>query len=494
MKKSTYLLNIALAGAFLASCDVLDQYPSTSRPADEAIETVSDLSNAVNGVYYVATYGYSLTMAPELAIYADLCGPDSYQPNSSGQNAARIAEYALTPNETFNAYYYLYAALANVNKALESGALLEDQEGAAPYMAELYGLRGLLHFHLATFFCPIPTSGSANTMGLVLSDRVFPTEYVGARASLDETYSKIVSDLTRAIDSGENKGRNTGHLNYWAALALRARAYLYMGEYDLALADCKSIIGAADSPYSLYTLSEYAGVWSQEGTSEMLLEYIQTDNYNAQRNAPGYYTSVSGYGEYGVSPDFFCWMRNITPDADGTFDPEENNSQDVRSQVMEYQEILNSSTGEVDNSGYFPLKYPGKSGSSIPQYTNNIKVIRLSEVYLIAAEAALKATTPDQGAADGYINTLRRNRITGYQDVSGVTLDDILDERRKELFAEGHIAFDYWRTGKTVTQYAEGTATPNSIAPTDNRTVLPLPTEEINVSNGVLIQNPGYGN
>ena len=72
----------------------------------------------------------------------------------------------------------------------------------------------------------------------------------------------------------------------------------------------------------------------------------------------------------------------------------------------------------------------------------------------------------------------------GYRNV---TMKDIMDERRKELFAEGHIAFDYWRNGMSVNT-AMG-----EIPPDDYRTVLPLPKEEIDIAKGRLLQNPGYG-
>ena len=78
-------------------------------------------------------------------------------------------------------------------------------------------------------------------------------------------------------------------------------------------------------------------------------------------------------------------------------------------------------------------------------------------------------------------------RIDGYVPVESVTLDEILDERRKELFAEGQIAFDFWRNGRTV---MNGTFT---VSPADFRTVLPLPVEELDLSEGLLSQNPGYG-
>ena len=447
----------------LAACDALNQDPSTAVTVDTAITSVEDLANAVNGAYYVATYGTSLTVASEMAIYADLVGPDSYQPASSGQNASRMAQFSLTANDTYNAYYYLYAAIASINNALEKAALLEDQESAAPYVAELYAMRGLFHFHLATYFAPIPTSGSSNNMGIVLADRVFDVNYIGERAGLAETYSFIISDFTRAVDSGLNKERSTGHMNYWAALALRARANLYAGNWAEALDDAEELI--ADSPYGLYTIDNYMKSWSQEGADEVVMEYLQTDTYNPQRYASGYYTSPKGYSEYGVSPAFYAWLQE---------DPS-----DVRSQAVADYSVAPS--GDPDyNTGYYPLKYPGNAGASVPAYTTNIKVFRLSEAVLIAAEAAYK-TGAD---AAFYLNMLRRNRIQGYEDVASVTMDDILNERRKELFAEGQIAFDFWRNGKTVAK--EGF----TVGPQDGKSVLQIPKEEIDLAKGKLKQNP----
>ena len=242
---------------------------------------------------------------------------------------------------------------------------------------------------------------------------------------------------------------------------------LYAGNYAAALNDAEEVLEA--SPYKLYTVDNYTKMWSQEGADEMIMEYLQTDTYNAQRYAPGYYTSPRGYSEYGVSPEFYAWMQS-TPE-------------DIRSQMV--ADCTMAPGGDPDyHTGYYPLKYPGNAGASVPAYVNNIKVIRLSEMLMIAAEAAL---AQGQDAAP-YVNTLRRNRITGYVDVSSVTLDDILDERRKEFFAEGQIAFDLWRNRRTVVNGSLSTG------PRDYRTVLPLPKEEIDLSKGLLEQNPGYGN
>ena len=74
MKRLIYTF---IASAALFACSPLDQNPSTSVTSETAITSVEDLKNAVNGGYYIATYGDMLTVASELCIYADLIGPDS---------------------------------------------------------------------------------------------------------------------------------------------------------------------------------------------------------------------------------------------------------------------------------------------------------------------------------------------------------------------------------------------------------------------------------
>ena len=224
-----------------------------------------------------------------------------------------------------------------------------------------------------------------------------------------------------------------------------------------------------NSPYSLYTIDEYVKAWSQQGSSEMLMEYLQTDTYNAQRVSPGYYTSPKGYSEYGLKPEFYEWLKADTDDVRG----------------MLAADLTNVPEGESDyHTGFYPLKYPGNAGASVPLYVNNIKVMRLAEIYLIAEESALK-TGED---ADTFMNALRRNRIRNYIDKEGFTIEDIINERRRELYAEGHIAYDLWRNKMAV----ESNMGP--IWPDDYRTILPIPKEEVELANGILAQNPGYGN
>lgn len=453
--KKIYLVGLAFA-LFTSACDdVLEKTSSTQLPTEEAITSIEDLTNAVNGVYMdqateVGSY------AAEFGIYADLRGGD-FESVSTNNHAGMIYRYQTGPNDSMSKDFYtvFYTCLARLNSVL---SVAGNIEGSEALQGELYALRALYHFDLARLFAQLPTTTDMSGLGIVLSTEVYPTTYIGTRATLQQTYDQILSDLNTALGL-LSKDQQTGRINYWAALGIRARAYLYLGQNENALADCKEII--ANSPYRLYTRDEYPTVWLQEGSVESMFEILTTQNYNAQRNSIGYFTHASGYGECAATEAF---VEELAKHPD-----------DIRTTLF---------AEETDNgyNGVYPQKYNGRDGQI---YVNNPKIIRLSEVYLIAAEAALKSG--DATAAAGYINDLRQNRIENYTDVTSVTIDDILLERRLELYAEGHAAFDAWRNGRSVNNTFVG-----EVPSGDNRTVCAIPISEINVAHGELQQNPGY--
>lgn len=127
-------------------------------------------------------------------------------------------------------------------------------------------------------------------------------------------------------------------------------------------------------------------------------------------------------------------------------------------------------------------------------------MIRLSETYLNAAEAAVKTNDNDKAVA--YLNPIVR-RANPDNSVEGetITLDRVLTERRKELVDEGHRMFDVIRNGMTVHRVDE---TDSNLASTEHNTqymdydwdfykiVLPIPKHEMD-ANPNMEQNPGYG-
>ena len=87
---------------------------------------------------------------------------------------------------------------------------------------------------------------------------------------------------------------------------------------------------------------------------------------------------------------------------------------------------------------------------------SNVPLLRLSEVYLSAAEAAYNDHDP--GTAATMLNAIITHRTTDATKTvtaGNVTLDRIYLERRKELVGEGQRYFDVLRRGETVTRYTD---------------------------------------
>lgn len=486
--KFKYIAAFAFAVA-LASCDILDKEPSDSWDSGSAIQTVDDLKYAVNGVYETQTGNVSQfgNYTGDFGLFADMKGSD-YKCVGNNNQATEISKYMATATGILpEAIYYLfYKSIARANKVMEqtkAAGLTGDEVNA--YMGELYALRALFHFDLARVYAQLPTvAKSMDDMGIVLATKTFDYTFVPERATLKQTYETILADLDEAIklmepiESTHDKNSTTGHMNYWAALALRARVNLYLDDVNvngttehnkLALADAKKII--EEGPYSLYKYADYTSVWAKEFTDESIFEFQTTSQYNPQRNSLGYYTDPSGYAEAAMSDSFVeDFVKNPAY------------TKDIR---VSSGMIMEESYGpKQENKAFYTQKYPGRDGQI---YVNNAKVFRLSEIYLIAAEAALK--TNDETAAAKYIDDLRKERIADYVagSTASVTIEDILTERRLELNGEGHMAWDMWRNGKSINNPVKG-----EVKPGDNMAVFPIPQADINASHGALKQNPGF--
>lgn len=483
MKKIYLVLGIAASMMFSSCSDFLDREPSTELPTGSAITSTSDLQNAVNGIGFVLSgslTGYDrMSYASEFTLFGDLRCNDFMAPSSQGQTD-EIRQYAYSPNGTYPdaGYKIFYKALSNVNSALEAIPNVTGKEATINNLkGQLLAWCGLLHFDLARMFCYIPTTVAdpANSLGLVLADKTFPQDYKATRTDLKTTYDFIIEQFTEALPL-LGKTSDVGYFNYYAALALRARAYLYEGDYTKALADAKEVINNAGSVgIELLTRTNYVSSWATAGANETLFEMKLTSEYNAQRYGPGYYTDATGYPECAFNTGSYLYKYLSS------------HPEDVRSGLIKDQTDADEYEGAA---GMYPGKYPGQNNNI---YVNNPKIIRLSEVYLIAAEAQWHLdnagsydVTKTSTAAAQYINAIQRNRIQDYEDVSSVTLADILHQYEIEMFCENQITYAYWRNHQSVTNADE-----EEIKYNDYRTILPIPQTERDY-NPALQQNPEY--
>jgi starch-binding outer membrane protein, SusD/RagB family len=482
MKNNLFYIFGGLA-MVLSSCNsFLDESPSDKLPSSSAITTVTDLSNAVNGVYEDLVVGPSgasaeYGLAGDMTFYGDLKANDAYtDPNFDNNHISPLYRYEnnATSGHTEAFYQVLYETLGQVNDVLNTSGSLSistsDKDTYNDLVGQLHALRGYLHFQAAILYAQIPTVSGADVTkansGVPISDKVFSVSYKPSRSTLKETYDFIISEFTQSI-SLLSTSKNDGKINKWAAEALLSRVYLYYGDYSNALKYAQDVISNA-SDNRLYTKSEYVGAWKQAYSVESLFELSTSDTYNADRTSLGYYTDPTGYGEVAAPSTFYDFMQS--------------DLNDIRSSLI----VLKTNEGV---SAYYTNKYAGQTGAISPLYVNNPKIIRLSEVYLIAAESVLKGgTATGAQSAVWYYNELRKNRISNYTDASSVSLNDILTERRKELNFEGQRLFDLVRNNISFENGAIG-----EVTPTDYRVIMAIPQREIDIAgSSVLVQNPGY--
>ena len=459
---------------FLSSCeDFLYEMPSGSLPSDEAITSVDDLHNALNGVYgeFIDQYAH----AGDFTVYGDMKGDDAYYPRNANHSTplARF-DHNSTGVHPFEFWATFYTALGRVNDILEVCENLElgsaSQEEFDNYLGQLHALRGFIHFEIAKVYAQLPTVAAdinAPHSGIPISDRKFSVDHKPVRSTLKETWNFIIDELAKSVDL-LHEAPNNGKINKAAAKGLLSRAYLYYSNYDKALETAHNLITEFSSLYSLYTIDEYTSVWSKTFTSESLWEIGITDVDNAQRNSLGYYTNPDGYAETGVRQNYVDYISQY---------PE-----DVRSGL-----IVEKTNTEGTVTAMFTDKYPGQEGSAMPLYANNPKIIRLAEIYLIAAEAAVKGGQySEANSAEWYINELRKNRIIDYQETQSVDLDAVLDERRRELSFEGHRFFDLIRNNISFNNEYAGDVSPDQF-----NVIMAIPQRETDIS-PELVQNPGY--
>ncbi|KPK84560.1 MAG: hypothetical protein AMS27_09510 [Bacteroides sp. SM23_62_1] len=480
MRNKLYLLIIIIVTLTAASCEnFLDQMPSSALPAQEAIQTVEDLHTAVNGVYdRLNSFDY---YSGDFIPLGDLRGDDmTFNAALNANQISPVARYQYDKNSTYaeNFWSAPYVSIGRINDVLSVAinvtVEIGEEDQYDDLIGQLYGLRALCHFDLARMFCQLPTAlHDGVTMdspdsGIPIADRVFEIDYKPVRNTLQETYDFILADFDGAIeklDPAPDITMSYGLINIWAVKALKARTLLYLGNYAQALSTAEDVISnAGSSGYRLAEITEYYDMWENVSQPEFLFEVATSVQYNAQRNSIGYYSDPDGYGEFSLTNEFATWLISFNTD--------------IRS-LMTSQKVNDQGFGR----GYYSNKYPGREGNL---YVNNAKVIRMAEVYLIASEAAFHDA--DQTKAMQYINDLRAKRLTVPNPYTTLTLDNILNERRKELFAEGHRSWDMWRNQRSLINRDFSTDPVNY----DNyRTLVAIPQRETDIS-PELVQNPGW--
>ena len=376
MKKKNIISVFALALLMFVGCeDILEKAPPLQLDNQQVLTDYKLLVQALNAGYsplYSANwYGRAQLIVPDL-----MGGNAKQSPKSSGR-FQQTYNWNYTPGDNVGIWTTAYNVISRVNNVLEYVDGIEEEGVTQEMLNQIKGealfLRALGHWDLVRNFGQPYTYNGGSTLGVPIIRKTEIAE--PARNTVKEVYDElIVPDLLEAIGLLGDPDRGTNEKAFAckeAAQAILAKVYLYMADWPNAAAQASAVISSPK--YDMYTAANYETVWSSLFATETIFE---VNGNSTESNWPswdevGYMYNPDGYGDVCASDE----IRSL-------FDPA-----DVRRNMFKTVPAY---------AGYFwPTKFPGKGEDPKDTRVNNIPVIRLSEMYLIRAEAVLNGATGD---------------------------------------------------------------------------------------------------
>ena len=481
----TILLLIFVTSVFNRCADHVDYeaiegYQITS---EIYFQQEADYDAALVGTYDVLQWLFFNIQLGAIASEISLCGGESATDYIGIQQIDDMTHYPEN-NVLRQIWQFLYEGVNRANYMQENKANI-DFDGKEAMYGEVYFLRAYYYFELVKFFGDVPlftearlTAGQAGTL---------------SRTPKEEVYAQIELDLQNAIASLPDSQSQVGRVNKYTAYALLGKVLLYQDKFADAASALDNVIGV----YSL--VPDYGSQFLRFGENGP--ESVFEIQYSNQSNWYDWGCAHCSEGNYAIimngprgwsGPEYAQgWSFNVpTTEFYNSFEDGDSRRDATVLDIEAFASATGASYTEgYDHTGYFNNKYIPRAGESGGQtelnYLTNFRIIRYSDVLLMAAEAYNRGGI-DDGLAQEFLNQVRRRAFgDDNHDISasGTALTDaIWEERKFELSLEGHRFFDLVRTGRAsalIPGFTEG-----------KHEVFPIPQQEVDISG--LTQNVGY--
>lgn len=493
--KKYFVIALLAVVALTTSCKGwLTEEPVMSQSTELTLSDYNGLNKAVGGAYTPLCdgtwYGAFFVLDAEMR-----AGNARIPGNTEFTSGRMMVPYYMTyePSSTSGLWTYAYYLISCANNVLDviekqinnlTSSSVTEQD-INNLKAEALALRALAHFDLLRLYGR--TDGSNGEFGVCLiTTPQLPTD-MPARATVAQTFESIISDLTTAeslmapgyVRAGVADAKATITPN--VIKALLARVYLYNKNWQKAADYATAIINSNE--YTLWTADEYTSVWGKDVAGkggEVIFEVYgkQANAYDEYWEGPSHMTNPLGYADCAASEALTSLFE--AGDVRGTAGVRGKDDGNV---------MFATDKDQVSKT-LWTMKYMGKgegNATSTPD-VNNVIVLRLSEMYLIRAEAILNGASVAGTTALADINAIRANRNA--TPLTSASKQDVAKERILELNFEGHLWFDLDRTGSSLS-YADGSVT-RELDANSKFWALPIPKSQIDLNEN-LKQNPGYG-
>ena len=479
----------------------------------------SDFIKAVN-----ATYN-DLRGYPDRSLFLSEVRSDNIYPtNDVGRDPDPINNFAtgIAPN-----VYVEEAWSANFNGIFRANTVLEQIAKNASYVgsaalatrlsAEARFLRAFFYFDLVRYFGKVPlidhtvTANEANSI---------------PRSPVTEIYNFIIGDLQFAIANLPANFSGTypaftaadvGRATKYAAEALLAKVYMTrsgpnygiegpgmgLNEWNLALPLLQDIISSGLFVFNPanYTFPVPAtGIFSYSNQSPTTNKEAIFDVMYLTGQTP---VLGATFPWQLVPQAYFNALPSGNPSLGGALGtPSVSNNllasfaaNDTR-RAPTFHTTAYNNLGTIDNHAFF-RKYLDTTRIPVSRFDWGINfiAIRYTDILMLKAECILHGAPGTQADVDAIVNQVRAR--AGQPALSGVTLAQLFDERRREFAGEGLRWFDLQRSGNLITTMnawiAVEDATLHKVNQvTANSIIYPVPQSQLDAAPGLYTQNPGY--
>ncbi len=506
MKTIKYIaLGVLATSMTLANTSCSDSFLEVENPTGENLEeyytTDEHINEALNAAYDPIHWpDWGLGQYNALNIDAEIMGDNFWVGGANKtdmQNWHMLFNYEANANNTLSSLWTVdYSGIKRCNDLLKYIPWAEanlSEKNKASYEMQGRALRVYFYNNLWHYFGNIP---------FYLENLSSP--YTAPQLKADEVYDKLIVELESVIDSNVLPMRwddkNCGRMSQAMCYMMYAEMVMYQNDktrYPKALQYMKEIIGDKGN-YDL--VDDFASIWKESG--EWCKESIWEVNYEDGNNERGWDSPLAIGGTVLptlISPNSwpggdgwnkggdgwgFLPVRKETYDMYGTGDKRRDATiWDVRG--VEYTERYQDTHLWLAKYRPFTENNADAGFDNNLNYNNNLRVYRVAEAYLNAAELLLE-TGGDAGLAKESVNAIRRR--AGIAELGAVTLDDVINERRLEFVGEGKRYFDLVRTGKAATVLVPDSYGYRTNSWTESKKYIPIAQAELD-SDSALIQN-----
>jgi hypothetical protein len=462
--KNFLLVMMLCLSAVSCKKDFLELSPQQSVANESALVTIGDFESSITAVYNGLSganyYGRYFVLVPDVM-------SDDVKQHPSANRAKDYAEYSAVVGDGIaeGLWAEMFQNINNldaiINTQVDIPAAVQDDYNHI--IGEALTLRGLIYFDMVRMFAQhYSFSADASHLGVPIVLE-FDKDGEPARASVKAVYDQIISDMIKGIAqmSNDTRSGSTSTLSKTSGKALLSRVYLYKD--DLANAESMATEVINSTKYTLVDNASYLASWSSDNSDESIFELTMTESDNNGSNALGRMYIVEGYGDYLPSNDVVSLFS----------------TDDVR-----YGWFIEDTFLDGDYAPFRMNKYPSITGE------DNTKVIRLSEVYLIRAEARARQNNDD---AQGDVDMIRQRGLPSAPAVTATgqgLIDEVMLERRKELCFEGQRLWDLMRHKQSIIR-TQCTSSVCEVNYPNEKLILPIPEAELD-ANPNMQPNPGY--